>query len=880
MSWLLNSLVGPVDDDEDDDEIEETDEGRFRLDETSKDVSGRDVGGGVAEDLSQLKDTFTKHWRGFSSYLTGEDELQPGNNRRPAGVPSAEAAPGADHTRAAGFSQHDDSIEAARIGSGMHEQTMSAADVSYASEGTAGDGGVRDGERGRELDSIGPTSADGMALPPGQVSPSQSVSGLQGARPGRDVHEAAEAARAGHVADAGDEIELIAEDKIPLTPHAGEGQRAPDEGTQSHSNRQERAPGDVAEGDDDYDEEDNEEGEAFRQQQQQWGVGMTDIRQKLSVTGIKNDLAELSGTFKTQFSRFSSVMKVVTGEDLADKADEKSMKRTVEEETHDDSHGSRTEVVEGVDSSGGKDGRMQYKRPQEGSTVRRSVMSSIQFLGLGRPSAAYTPLDDGREGRSAGKALSEEGHDDERRGEDNEVDENDTLLRAAREDIHAITDSLASGFSGISRFASNFMPFQAGGEKGGEGDEGSDGSEGDGWEGANDDDSEAIGVNATVISFVANLASHPETWLDFPLPAEETCEGFVLSEVQEEHVEAVEYAVPNLAGLRLELTPMHMGEGRFWTIYFILMHSKFSREEAQHLISQQVVESRNKVLERLQERAAAAAAASAGSEGKDPEPLTTPLDNSKISSSNDGTLDGQDSLLTGPSPLGEDEAGDAVQVMSAVPDSTGSEILEEEPALVPVGNKKSVSVEGAVINEGVPSVHGSGELAREEEGEADKVKERGKGATTEVGEGEKLAVTEKPGGISVKGGAEVVEAVGGEEDPETDDWLDDEDAATPGVGALKEVATEDVSFSDLEEEEDEEGEEDENEDEEDEDEEEEDEEEDEEDEEEDESGAAAISASKIVGDSNDDSGAGASVGAKLGGSGKKASTTSGISGLA
>lgn len=50
----------------------------------------------------------------------------------------------------------------------------------------------------------------------------------------------------------------------------------------------------------------------------------------------------------------------------------------------------------------------------------------------------------------------------------------------------------------------------------------------------------------------------------------------------------MEFAVPGLAGLRLELTPEHMSEGRFWKLYFVMIAGKLQEEETEVLLSEEV----------------------------------------------------------------------------------------------------------------------------------------------------------------------------------------------------------------------------------------------------------------------------------------------------
>lgn len=63
---------------------------------------------------------------------------------------------------------------------------------------------------------------------------------------------------------------------------------------------------------------------------------------------------------------------------------------------------------------------------------------------------------------------------------------------------------------------------------------------------------------------------------------------FELTDAQKEHIRALEVVAPRLGALNIELCPNYMTEGRFWKIYFVLMHSRLSSNEALMLSNQQV----------------------------------------------------------------------------------------------------------------------------------------------------------------------------------------------------------------------------------------------------------------------------------------------------
>ncbi|KAI3958877.1 hypothetical protein MKX01_023553 [Papaver californicum] len=129
--------------------------------------------------------------------------------------------------------------------------------------------------------------------------------------------------------------------------------------------------------------------------------------------------------------------------------------------------------------------------------------------------------------------------------------------------------------SEISKIASNFLPF-------GSSDEDSVGGGG----GA------AVGVTDDVLAFARNIAMHPETWLDFPLDKDEDSDDFDMSDAQQEHALAVMNLAPELAALRMELCPEHITDGYFWKIYFVLLHSRLSKHDAELLSTPQIAEAR------------------------------------------------------------------------------------------------------------------------------------------------------------------------------------------------------------------------------------------------------------------------------------------------
>lgn len=63
---------------------------------------------------------------------------------------------------------------------------------------------------------------------------------------------------------------------------------------------------------------------------------------------------------------------------------------------------------------------------------------------------------------------------------------------------------------------------------------------------------------------------------------------FDMSDAQQEHALAIERLAPRLMALRIELCPCHMSEGYFWKVYFVLLHSRLNKKDAEVLSTTQV----------------------------------------------------------------------------------------------------------------------------------------------------------------------------------------------------------------------------------------------------------------------------------------------------
>uniref|UniRef100_A0A0E0JP51 BSD domain-containing protein n=1 Tax=Oryza punctata TaxID=4537 RepID=A0A0E0JP51_ORYPU len=139
--------------------------------------------------------------------------------------------------------------------------------------------------------------------------------------------------------------------------------------------------------------------------------------------------------------------------------------------------------------------------------------------------------------------------------------------------------SNANAVAEISKIASSLLPFGPGEED-------------------DDDDAEAVGVTEEVVVFVRHISTHPETWLDFPLFVNDRhADDFELSDTQYGHALAIERIVPSLSYLRTELCSTNMSEACFWKIYFVFLHSKLSKQDAELLSTPQILKAREELLQ-------------------------------------------------------------------------------------------------------------------------------------------------------------------------------------------------------------------------------------------------------------------------------------------
>ncbi|GKV10396.1 hypothetical protein SLEP1_g21767 [Rubroshorea leprosula] len=145
----------------------------------------------------------------------------------------------------------------------------------------------------------------------------------------------------------------------------------------------------------------------------------------------------------------------------------------------------------------------------------------------------------------------------------------------------------------LSKMASGYFPF--GSRENGEGNE-------EGNEEEENEEFSAVGITDEVLAFASNIAHHPETWLDFPLDPDEDLDDFIMSDAQREHALIIQHLSPRLAALRIELCPCHMSESYFWKVYFVLLHSRLDKEDAEVLSTPQIIEARAMWMKELQKQ--------------------------------------------------------------------------------------------------------------------------------------------------------------------------------------------------------------------------------------------------------------------------------------
>ncbi|XP_076949482.1 uncharacterized protein LOC143622132 [Bidens hawaiensis] len=177
---------------------------------------------------------------------------------------------------------------------------------------------------------------------------------------------------------------------------------------------------------------------------------------------------------------------------------------------------------------------------------------------------------------------------------------NSQTLTGVQEDLSEFTESLSRQIWTVASFLSPPPPPS---DRNIEDDDDDDDASNSNCEGLNsklDVGMESVGVTDEVLMFATNIAHHPETWLDFPLSEEEDSDDFEMSDTQWNHATLVEHLVPRLAALRIELCPVHMSESYFWKVYFVLLHPRLNKRDADLLSTPQIVAARAMWMKELQ----------------------------------------------------------------------------------------------------------------------------------------------------------------------------------------------------------------------------------------------------------------------------------------
>ncbi|CAL1414770.1 unnamed protein product [Linum trigynum] len=165
-------------------------------------------------------------------------------------------------------------------------------------------------------------------------------------------------------------------------------------------------------------------------------------------------------------------------------------------------------------------------------------------------------------------------------------------LAGVRKDLAEIKGSLKAGLSllsrtGISKLTANFFHERI------------DEEEEEEEEGGGDDDEEedyVPGITDEVVEFANQISARSACWTDFPLALEA---DFKFSDAQREHAATIEYMVPSLRALRVSLHGFMRSE-QFWMVYFILLLPRLDEYDRELLSSPQVVNTRNRLLQKLQ----------------------------------------------------------------------------------------------------------------------------------------------------------------------------------------------------------------------------------------------------------------------------------------
>ncbi|CAD6256707.1 unnamed protein product [Miscanthus lutarioriparius] len=315
----------------------------------------------------------------------------------------------------------------------------------------------------------------------------------------------------------------------------------------------------------------------------------------------------------------------------------------------------------------------------------------------------------------------------------------------------------------------------------------------------------AAGVTEEVVAFALDAASRPELWLDFPLlPDDADSDDFDMTDAQQDHALAVESLAPELADLRIELCPSHMSEGCFWKIYFVLLHPKLRKHDAEILSTPQILEARDKLSHDLQYRTKLQ-----GSYG-DTVPVPFSNEDGVLSSPVEvlGVLKGQDdsAMLTSfsnidygnPQPIKQDIlSNDTISETGAVSSNNMSSSVPVQ--LVPI-LKNTTVVTLSRMEESTRNLSTEDAAKEEQTVQMSEIPLTDNSPPKDDQQKQPLADISEQSRVDIQKTDNVED--GDIEDDDGDEWLEEEETGDPGNTKIPIADDEDVSFSDLEEDDD------------------------------------------------------------------------------
>lgn len=283
-----------------------------------------------------------------------------------------------------------------------------------------------------------------------------------------------------------------------------------------------------------------------------------------------------------------------------------------------------------------------------------------------------------------------------------------------------------------------------------------------------------VGVTEEVVAFASDVAMHPETWIDFPMPDDDEDEDFDLSDAQQEHALAVERLAPELAALRTELCLGYMSEGSFWKIYFVLVHPRLSKQDAEVLATPQIMRARAMLTQELHSRGKSRSA-----------------DSRNVKESVNATeMSCEDHLSV---PVADRSEYIPVEISAVEPASSAEPVVDLEIDKHPVTTTDILVVDKAVVNE-VSKKQAESDGATSNTNKSDGI---GNAVAEEVSVKQVIIMKPTPDTSTSKN-------IYHRDEDDVDDWLKEDSAEGGSIkGTSYQLGEDDdVSFSDLEEDDD------------------------------------------------------------------------------